>query len=113
MKKKLKLKEKKIVQGLIVFSSLIVVTLSLVGDKGFLQLMALKKQEKTLHLEIEDLKSEKKEWMNKIQSLKTNKTYIETIAREKLGMIKKDEFLVKLCFEDDYLSKFEKVQTPE
>ncbi|MBU3916509.1 septum formation initiator family protein, partial [bacterium] len=95
MKKKLKLKEKKILQGLIVFFSLIVITLSLVGDKGFLQLMALKNQEKILLKEIEDLESEKKEWINKIHSLKTNETYIETIAREKLGMIKHDEFLIK------------------
>ncbi len=101
MRKKLKLSEKKVIQWLTIFSSVIVVTFSLIGDKGFFQLAALKRQEQKLEREIQELKGEKKEWINKIQSLKLNRTYIETIAREKLGMIRDDEIVIQLEFSND------------
>ncbi len=97
----MKLKEKKIIQGLIIFSILIVVFLSLFGDKGLLQLIELQKQETRLIREIEELKQEREEWVNKIESLKTNRTYIETIAREKLGMVRNDEKIIRLKKDGD------------
>lgn len=98
----MKLKEKKIIQGLVIFFSIVVVLLSLIGDKGLLQLMELKKQEKKLQQEIIDLKREKKEWVNKVKSLKNNQTYIETIAREELNMVRNNEILIKLRREEDH-----------
>ena len=101
MKKRLGFSEKSIVQWLILFCSIIVVTLSLIGDKGYLQLMALKEKEKNLELEINNLKHEKREWIEKIQSLKKNKSYIETIAREQLGMVHRDETVLRV----EYIKK--------
>jgi len=98
MKKRLGFSEKSIVQWLILFCSIIVVTLSLIGDKGYLQLMALKEKERNLEHEIVNLEHEKREWIEKIQSLKKNKSYIETIAREQLGMVRKDETVLRLEF---------------
>lgn len=92
----MKPKEKKIVQGLAIFGIAIVMVLSLVGDKGLLQYYSLKKQESQLETDIERLKSEKQDWISKINSLKTNLTYIETIAREEMGMVRSDEVLVLL-----------------
>ncbi len=92
----MKLKEKKVIQGLITFSILIVATISLFGDKGLVQYMALKRQQKALEQEIGLLKQERKEWLNKIHSLKTNRTYIETIAREELGMVHNTEIMIQL-----------------
>ena len=74
--------------------------LSLIGDKGYMQLSALKEKEKILQQEIKALEQEKKEWINKIQSLKKNRSYIETVAREKLGMVRKDETLLMVEFID-------------
>jgi cell division protein FtsB len=97
----MKLKEKKIIQGLIIFSILIVVTLSLFGDKGLLQLMELQRQETRLINEIGELSQEREDWINKIDSLKNNQTYIETIAREKLGMVRNEERIIHLRAEND------------
>ncbi len=93
MLNRLKTKEKKIIQWLVIFCSITIVTLSLIGDKGLIQLAALKKQQRQLEQDIEDLKLEKKKWIFKIQSLKKNRTYVETIAREKLGMVRSDEIV--------------------
>lgn len=92
----MKPKEKKIIQGLVIFGTAIVIILSLVGDKGLLQFYSLKKQESQLKNDIKQLKSEKQDWISKINSLKTNLTYIETIAREEMGMVRSDEVLVLL-----------------
>jgi len=89
----LKTKEKKIIQWLIIFCSITIVTLSLIGDKGLIQLVALKKQQRQLQQDIQDLKQERKEWIFKIQSLKKSQTYVETIAREKLGMVRNNEIV--------------------
>lgn len=60
--------------------------------------MALKEKEQNLEQEIKNLEHEKREWIDKIQSLKKNKSYIETIAREQLGMVRKDETVLRLEF---------------
>jgi cell division protein FtsB len=91
--KKLHLNDRKIVQWSIIVCAIIVVTLSLIGDKGFLQLISLKQQEKNLQREIAELQTEREEWIHKIDSLKKKQSYIETIAREQLGMVKNYEFL--------------------
>ena len=101
MKNRLKLKEKKVIQGLIIFCMFAVITISLFGDKGFLQLLALRDQQQRLEGDIMDLTRKRKEWIQKIQSLKTDQGYLETIAREKLGMVRKDELIIKIEPEKD------------
>jgi cell division protein FtsB len=91
MKSRIKLSDRKIIQWLAIFASLTVITFSLIGDKGVIQLIALKQQETGLKREIEELKQERKEWIYKIQSIKQNRSYAETMAREELGMIRDDE----------------------
>ena len=81
--------------------SLVIIILSLVGDKGLIQLQALKKQEARLEEEIGKLVIERQEWLTKVQALKNNTTYFETIAREELGMVKKGE----LAFQIEYYGK--------
>lgn len=92
----MKLGEKNLIQGLIIFSIGVVAIVMFFGDKGVLQFSALKKQETELKQEIEELTREREEWMNKIQSLKTNRTYMETIAREELGMVHNTEIMIRL-----------------
>ena len=92
----MKLKDKKVIQGLILFSIIVVIVISLFGDKGLLQYMDLKDRQAQLEQEIENLKQEREEWINKIHSLKTNQTYMETIAREELGMVHNTEIIIQL-----------------
>ncbi|MFH2130949.1 MAG: septum formation initiator family protein [bacterium] len=101
METRFKLSDKKIIQWLIIFSSLTVITFSLIGDKGVVQLISLKQQQAELKQEIEELKQERKEWIHKIQSIKENRSYIETIAREQLGMIRDDEVVYQLPLDNE------------
>ena len=101
MKSKIKLNDKKVIQWLIIFCSLTVITFSLIGDKGLVQLIALKQQESELKREIEELKQERKDWIHRIQSIKQNRSYVETIAREQLGMIRDDEVVLQIPLDDE------------
>lgn len=97
---RLKINEKKAVQSLILFISLFVITLSLIGDKGIVQLHRLEQQESDLLREIEELKQKRQEWTQKVHSLKTNRTYLETLAREELKLIHKNEMLIQFEYAD-------------
>lgn len=94
LKKKLPFTDKKVVQALLALLILVVVVLSLVGDKGWLERGKINEQERELKAEISALKKEKLEWYGKIASLKANRTYVETYSREQLGWIKKEEYLL-------------------
>jgi cell division protein FtsB len=72
-----------------------VIMLSIFGDKGILQLKQLKKIETSLKRDIRQLKQEELEWQEKVSSLKTNKMYLESLAREELGMIRRDEIFIQ------------------
>lgn len=101
MKTRFKLSDRKVIQWLIIFCSVTVITFSLIGDKGVIQLVALKQQESDLKREIEELKQERKEWIHKIQSIKQSRSYVETIAREQLGMVRDDEIVYQIPLDDD------------
>lgn len=101
MKTRFKLSDKKVIQWLIIFCCLTVITFSLIGDKGVVQLIALKQQETELKQEIEALKEERKEWIHRIQSIKQNRSYTETIAREQLGMARDDETVYQIPLDDE------------
>jgi len=94
MKSKLPFADKKVIQGLLILVALVVIVLSLVGDKGLIELGHLQGEEQRISEEIQALKKEKLEWYGKIASLQKNRTYVETFARERLGFIKKGEFLI-------------------
>ncbi len=101
MKTRIKLTDKKVVQWLIIFCSLMVITFSLIGDKGVIQLIALKQKQADLKREIEELKLEREEWIYKIQAIRQNRSYIETIAREQLGMVRDDEIVYQIPLDDE------------
>jgi cell division protein FtsB len=93
--KKINLNEKKIIQGLIILCSVVVFLLSFLGDKGYFELHKLKQKESAIEAKIESLKKEKQIWLNKIHSIKNNRTYFETYAREQLGYVKNYEYLIR------------------
>ncbi len=95
----MKINEQKMVRGITVLFSISVITLSIFGDKGLLQLKKLKVVESTLIKEIRELKQENREWGEKVKSLKTNKTYFESLAREELGMIRRGETAIRFEIE--------------
>lgn len=98
----MKINERKVLRGLSLLFSISVITLSIFGDKGLLQLKRLKKVESSLILEIQELKQETLEWKEKVKSLKTNRTYLESLAREELGMIRRDEISIQFKNDDTF-----------
>mgnify|MGYP001548091519 CR=1 FL=1 len=98
----MKIRERKVLQGLIIISILVVMVISVFGDKGLLQLLALNQQEQELIEEIEELKVQRKEWIRKINSLKANDSYMETLAREELGMVRNNEMMIRLYYGDSF-----------
>ncbi len=98
----MQINERKVLRGLGLIFSISVVAISIFSDKGLLQLKELKKVESSLIIEIEKLKQENLEWKEKVKSLKTNRTYLESLAREELGMVKRDEISIQLVNDDSF-----------
>jgi len=93
--------KKKKLTALIIVSAAVIAVLAVLtfGDRGFLDVYRLHRMEAArakeltkAQVEIDSLKSE-------IDRLKTDTAYIERIAREKLGMAKKDEVIFKFVEE--------------
>ena len=91
---KLKLKDRRVLQGAMIFLGLTVIFLSLFGDKGLFQLGSLLNQEQKLQSELLTLRLEKAEWEAKIEALKRNSPFWEGLARENLGFVKEGELLI-------------------
>ena len=90
-----KINERKLLQGIMLFIGFTIIFLSLFGDKGLIALQKLNGQEAKLKAEIGLLKAEQEEWESKVKALKTEPSYYEALAREKLGLIKADEILIQ------------------
>lgn len=96
MLKRIGLKEKQLYQILGAFIFLSMLLVSLIGDKGYLQLSQLKSEERKLLQEIQQLEEEKVVWQEKVISMKKDLRYIENIAREKLGLVRSDEIIIEV-----------------
>ena len=65
------------------------------SDKGLADLFALKGERDRLLHENRRLKSENETLYRTIERLRNDPEYIESIARKELGMIRKDEVILK------------------
>lgn len=65
------------------------------GDHGVTDLYQLKSRRDQLLRTNQTLALENIRLINQIDRLKTDPTYIETIARDELGLISKDEIILK------------------
>lgn len=66
---------------------------------GYSKYQKLRFQNEQFKKQIEDYKTSNSELEKEMQMLKGNKEYIEKIAREKLGMVKKGEVVYKVIEE--------------
>ena len=69
--------------------------LIILGDNGFLDLNTLKKQRNTLVEENQKIQQEITSLSTEIDRVKNDPDYIEAVARQELGMIGKDEVILK------------------
>ncbi|OGW75092.1 MAG: hypothetical protein A2Z72_05595 [Omnitrophica bacterium RBG_13_46_9] len=71
---------------------LVIVTVFL---PGFSKLQELKEKNRNLEKRIEILKKSNEELKKEKERLERDPSYVEKIAREKLGMVRKDEIILK------------------
>ena len=74
----------------------LLVLLILFDDKGFFEFKALQNQKSFLVEKNEKVFNENLLLYKKIERLKNDLKFIETVARQELGMIGKDELILKL-----------------
>jgi cell division protein FtsB len=78
--------------GLILIGSL---GMMVFGDKGLLDLRAMKQELETLKAQNDVLQRENIDLHRRIKRLREDPVFMETIAREEFKMIKKDELVFK------------------
>ena len=75
--------------------------LIVVGDKGLIELNAMKQELAALKAENKLLQEKNLEMHRKIKRMKEDPAFVESIAREKLKMIAKDEIVFKFTEKKD------------
>jgi len=68
---------------------------TLVGERGFLHLQELRQEQRALEAEAFTLLRENAGLRNRIARLKTDDEFLEKMAREKLGLVRKGEFVYR------------------
>jgi cell division protein FtsL len=71
-----------------------ILLLAVFNDKGALQVRAQSKKLSSIEAEISNLDSENKQLATEIESLRTDPTAIEKLAREELKLVKPDEIIL-------------------
>ena len=72
---------------------IIMVLLTIFGNKGFMDYRALREKQAALEETNECIISENEELKREIMLLKTDLRYIESVARRELGMVKKGDIV--------------------
>ena len=75
------------------FFPLLVMIIS--GDNGFLDLKRLKKEKAEIVEQARDIELENLKLYRKVERLNNDPVYIENVARQELGMIGKDEIILR------------------
>ena len=63
------------------------------GDRGILHMLHLSGQKATLSQELADLEAQNEKLRVEITALRSDRRYIERIARTELGMVREDELV--------------------
>ncbi|HSQ83451.1 MAG TPA: septum formation initiator family protein [Desulfobacterales bacterium] len=67
-----------------------------IGENGISDLYRLKKQKENLSQKNDELKKENITYYREIERLKHDPRYVEDVARKELGVIGKDEVIIKV-----------------
>ena len=72
---------------------LVLLGFALFGDKGILRAVQFNRQKTELQAELQRVEEINSALRQEIKSLRSDRRYIEDIARRELGMVKKDELV--------------------
>lgn len=86
-------RRRRILNGLLVFATLVLLVDALVGDKGLVERMRARRQSEREKAAVETVKHENAALREKVQRLRDDPAAIESIAREELGLIRPGELL--------------------
>ncbi|MCL2689968.1 MAG: septum formation initiator family protein [Chitinispirillia bacterium] len=94
------MKKKKIIVSVIALVIIIPVLIVLIaGNQGFMDMYRTYSEDKKRTAQISAAREEIDSLKNEIQKLQTDTAHIEKIAREKLGMARKGETIIKFVEE--------------
>jgi len=65
------------------------------GDRGFIHLYRMEKERQDYIKKIRLLESANQDLMEQIERLRSDKDYIESVARRDLGLVRKDEYIYR------------------
>ena len=86
-------RRRRILNGLLVFATVVLLVDALVGDKGVVERMRARQQYAQEAATLEAIRRENAVMREKIQRLKDDPAAIESLAREELGLIRPGELL--------------------
>ena len=84
---------------LVLFFGLIIGWLGF-GERGFFHLYKMEKEREVYLHRIGKLEQENQSLLEEIKRLRTDKAYIESLARRELGLLKEDEILYRFAREE-------------
>lgn len=84
----------------LLFLGLIVAWLGF-GERGFIHLYRMEKDRRAYLERIRNLEIENQELLEEIKILRTDKQYLESVARKELGLIKENEILYRFSGEEE------------
>ena len=85
----------KILLSLVALVLLNILLVIIFGDRGLVEVNRLKEERSRLLRDNRDLKAKNLSLHREIERLKTDSEYIEHVARQELGMIGRDEVIVR------------------
>ena len=63
------------------------------GDRGLLRIYHMKQEKQEIQKRLEELKVENDKLKREIEALKTDRRYLESIARRDFGLVRKNEII--------------------
>ena len=84
---------RRMLDGLLLFVTVVLVVDALVGDKGFMDTMRAREQSAELAARVQQLKDENRALLERARKLDKDPATIEMLAREELGLIRPGEML--------------------
>jgi len=65
------------------------------GDRGFIHLYRMEKERQEYIIKIKGLETANKKLMDEIDKLRNDREYIESTARQELGLVKENEVIFR------------------
>lgn len=82
--------------GVIIF----ILFFTVFGDRGLLRIYHLSKEKKEIQGNLETLKSENEKLKREIEALRTDRRYLESIARRDFGLVRQNEVIYQFPVQD-------------